>query len=82
MPQPSSGSDTAATQADIVGILGQLDSNQLLAILALRPTVAEVEQASMSLSADTDVFSSGEPLKGNAAEIVTILTENEEEDES
>lgn len=80
MPQSSSGGDTAATQDDIVGILGHIDSEQLLAILALRPTVAEVEQASMWLSADTDVFGSGEPLKGNAAEIVTILTEDEEEE--
>ena len=80
MPQPSPGGDTAATQADIVGILGRIDSKQLLAILALQPTVADVEQASMWLSADPDVFGAGEPLKGNAAEIVTILTEYEDEE--
>lgn len=80
MPKPSPGGDTAATQADVVGILGHIDSKQLLTILALRPTVAEVEQASMWLSADTDVFGSGEPLKGNAAEIVAILTEDQEEE--
>lgn len=80
MPQPSSGNHTAATQADIVGILGHIDSEQLLAILALQPTVAEVEEAAMWLSADPDVFGSGDPLKGKAAEIVTILTEDQDEE--
>ena len=32
------------------------------------------------LEGDADVFGAGEPIKGVASEIVTILTENEEEE--
>ena len=62
MPKPNSGGTALATHNDIQGILGDLDPAQLLAILSLRPTVAE-------------------PVKGVASDIVTILTENVEEEE-
>jgi len=80
MAQTNSGGATPATNEDITNILGQLDPAQLLAIMALRPTVADVEQASVWLAGDADVFGAGEPVKGVASEIVTILTEDEEEE--
>jgi hypothetical protein len=46
----------------------------------LHPTVAEVEEASMWLSGDADVFDADEPVKGNASHIITILTAEEEEE--
>ena len=52
----------------------------MLAIMSLQPTIADIEEASMWLEGDADVFGAGEPVKGVAAEIVTILTENEEEE--
>jgi hypothetical protein len=36
----------------------------------LRPTIAEVEEASMWLSGDADVFGANEPVKGNASHIM------------
>lgn len=79
--QANSGGDHAfATQKDIIDIFGALDSDQLLAIMALHPTVADVEAASIWLSGDPDVFGAGEPLKGAASDIVTILTAEEEEE--
>jgi len=74
---PTTGKN--ATFEDIVSILGDIDQEKVLAIVDLRPTMAEVETASLWLSGDDDVFGAGEPLKGNAAEIVTILTADEEE---
>lgn len=71
----------AATPDEIRGILGEIEPNALLAIVALKPTVAEVEAASLWLEGDADVFGAGEPLKGTASDIVTILTEDEEEEE-
>jgi hypothetical protein len=72
--------DTPATSEDVKRILGELDTRKLLDILALRPTILDVEQASMWLAGDTDVFGAGQPLKGAAGEIVTILTAEEEEE--
>jgi len=67
-----------ATSDDIRAILGNIDADKVLNIVALRPTVADVEAASSWLSGDTDIYNA-EPLKGAAAEIVTILSEGEDE---
>jgi hypothetical protein len=68
-----------ATHDDVKTIFGDLDETKVLPILALRPTIADLEQASMWLGGDTDVFGAAEPLKGIASQIVTILTADEEE---
>jgi hypothetical protein len=68
-----------ATHDDITGILGEIDREKLLQIISLAPTVADVEAASLWLSGDSDVFGAGEPIKGKASRIVTILTAEEEE---
>jgi len=81
MPKPNSGGNLAtATRDDIRGILGNIDPAQMLAIISLRPTIADVEEASVWLAGDADVFGAGEPVKGVVSNIVTILTENEEEE--
>jgi hypothetical protein len=80
MSKPDSGGTASATHLDIKGILGDLDPAQLLAIMSLKPTIADLEQASLWLEGDTDVFGPGEPIKGVASDVVTILTENEEEE--
>ena len=69
-----------ATPDDVRSILGDLDETKMLPILALRPTIAEVEEASIWLGGDADVFGAAAPLKGVASQIVTILTANEEEE--
>ena len=68
-----------ATAEDVASILGNLDATKMLLILKLRPTVADLEEASMYLGGDTDVFEPGPQLKGVASQIVTILTADEEE---
>ena len=70
----------AATHDDVKSILGDLDETKMLPILALRPTVADIEEASMWLAGDTDVFGAAAPLKGVASQIVTILTAHEEDE--
>jgi len=69
-----------ATRDEIVALLGSLDEDRLIALVNLRPTVAEVEEASAWLDGDRDVFGAEPPLKGTAAEIVTLLTADEEEE--
>jgi len=70
-----------ATHDDVKSILGDLDETKMLPILALQPTVADVEEASVWLGGDADVFGTAEPLRGVASHIVTILTADEEEEE-
>jgi hypothetical protein len=72
--------DTSAAPDDVKRILGELDDAKLLDILALHPTVRDVEEASMWLSGDTDVFGAGQPLRRVAGNIVAILTANEDEE--
>ncbi len=71
-----------ASLAEVKGILGALDEGPLLEIIALRPTMRDVEEAATWPSGDRDIFGLGEPLKGAAAEIVVVLTSTEEGDVS
>lgn len=80
MSKPNSSGTAFATHDDIREVLGEIDPAQMLAIMSLRPTIADIEQASVWLAGDADVFGAGEPVKGVASDIVTILTENEEEE--
>ncbi|HTT46673.1 MAG TPA: hypothetical protein VMG39_01600 [Pseudolabrys sp.] len=80
MSKLNSRAAALATQDDIKGILGDLDPADMLEIVSLKPTIADVEEASVWLAGDADVFGAGEPIKGVAADIVTILTENEDEE--
>ncbi len=82
MPKPLVDRDIkqrTATHEDVRSILGDLDLDKMLPIIELRPTVADVEEASMWLAGDLDVFEPGPPLRGIASQIVTILTADEEE---
>jgi hypothetical protein len=80
MQRVARASGLAATHDDVKSILGELDETKMLPILALRPTVADLEAVSVWLGGDADVFGSAEPLKGVASQIVTILTADEEEE--
>jgi len=59
-----------------------LDDGKMVAIMALKPTIVDVEEASMWLSGDADVFGPGRPLKDVAAQVVALLTADEEDDGS
>jgi hypothetical protein len=65
---------------DITRVLGELDEAKLLDILALRPTIRDLEEASLWLSGDPDVFGAEPPIRGVASKIVTILTADEEDE--
>jgi hypothetical protein len=80
MQRVATASDLPASRDDVKSVLGELDETKMLPVLALRPTVADLEAVSVWLGGDADVFGSGEPIKGIASQIVTILTADEEED--
>jgi hypothetical protein len=81
MAELNSGAKTAlATHDDITGILGDLDTEKVLTILSLHPTIGDLEEASIWLAGDADVYGAAQPIKGTASKIVTILTAEEEEE--
>ncbi len=69
-----------ASLNDIRRIIANLDDEKLLDIIALKPTVPDVEEASLWLAGDLDVFGAGKPLSSIAGEIVAILTADEQEE--
>jgi hypothetical protein len=76
----ASGQTHSATTDDVRRILGDLDGAALLDIMTLRPTVMDVEEASLWLAGDPDVFGPGQPLQPVAGEIVSILTADQDEE--
>ena len=83
MPRSSSSAHNRraeATHDDLLRILGEIDERKALDILALHPTVADIEEAAIWVGGDGDVLAkAGQPLTGIAAEIFDILTADEEE---
>lgn len=69
-------------RSDLTRILGDLDDAQISEILALHPTLSEVEQAALWAEGEGEVLSgSGHTLSGVVAEIVDIVTADEEDEE-
>jgi hypothetical protein len=83
MVQPHARANAeTATRADVLRFVRDVDERKVLEILALYPTVAEIEQAALWAAGDGDVLAkSGHPLSGIAAQVFDILTADEEEEE-
>ena len=63
-----------ARREDLQRILGDLDDSRLLEILALNPTVAEIDEAAVWATGAGDALDrSGHPLVGKAAKVYDIL---------
>ncbi len=77
-----SAQSAKAGRSDLARILGDLDDAQITEILMLQPTLAEVEQAALWVEGEGEVLSaSGHTLSGVVAEIVDIVTADEEDEE-
>jgi hypothetical protein len=71
-----------ATRADVSRFVRDVDERKVLEILALHPTVAEIEQAAAWAAGNGDVLDkTGRPLSGAAATVFDILTADEEKEE-
>jgi hypothetical protein len=71
---------SVATADDLSKLLGALDERKAVDVLALRPTLVDVEQAAIWLAGDGDVLAKdGRPLAGVVAQIVDILGSEDEE---
>ena len=76
-----SNEHTATVSRDeLQHILGDIDDAKAIEILALKPSLADLEEAAIWASGDGDVLAKGgHPLGATAAKIVEILTLDEEE---
>ena len=80
--QSTTGPHAAIGRDDVVRILGDMDDENAAAILALSPSLTDLETAAMYAAGEGDVLAkSGRPLAGIAAEILEILAVEEEEPE-
>lgn len=71
----------SATRNDLARLVGDVGEQMVLDILALHPTIAEVEEAALWAAGEGDVLvKAGHQLSANAAEILNILTADEEEE--
>jgi hypothetical protein len=78
--QSSNTRRVAVSAEQLRSILGDIDDAKFIEILEMRPTLAEVEQAAIWATGDGDILAKeGRPLSGKAAQIVEILTADEEE---
>ncbi len=71
----------SASRDDLQRILGDLSEPKLIEILELKPSVEDLEEATMCLAGDHDVLAkSGHHVSATAGRIVEILAEGEEEE--
>ncbi len=71
----------SASRDDLQRILGDLSEPTLIEILELKPSVEDLEEATMCLAGDHDVLAkSGHHVSATAGRIVEILAEGEEEE--
>ncbi|MGE0575195.1 MAG: hypothetical protein AB7F22_02580 [Reyranella sp.] len=71
-----------ASASDVRHILGDLDDGKVAAILALKPSLAELEDVAICMAGDHDVLAkSGHHVPVTAARIIELLAEGEEEPE-
>jgi hypothetical protein len=79
--QPIAGGQPAtASHDDLARILGEVDDAKIVEILALKPTLQELEEAAVWVTGDGDILAKyGHPLGGVVAAIVDIMISDEEE---
>ncbi len=66
---------------EVKQIVGDIDDAKTIEILELRPTVVEFEEAAAWVSGNSEILGkAGRPLTGDGAQIVDILTADEDEE--
>lgn len=80
MPTQEVRHESLASADDLKQIIGDLDDAKILEVLALKPTILDLERVSVWLSGDKDVFGPGEPTGGIAGQVISILTADEEDE--
>jgi hypothetical protein len=77
--QPINDGARPAASTDIRQILGDLDDVRIAEILALRPSLADLEDVAVCMAGDHDVLAkSGHHVPVTAARIIELLADEEQ----
>jgi hypothetical protein len=79
MPTPSHGSP-AATHLDVERLLGPLDTESAMAIMALSPSLQEVEKAALHIAGEAEALPERHQAHGTVLAIIELVTQAEEDD--
>lgn len=80
--QSFDGAARPAASVDVRKVLGDLDDVKIAEILALRPSLADLEDVAICMAGDHDILAqSGHHVPAKAARIIELLADEEEEDE-
>ena len=82
MTDQAYGAARPAASSDVRKILGALDDAKIAGILALKPTLADLEDVAVCMAGDQDVLAkSGHHVPLTAARIIELLASDEQEPE-
>jgi hypothetical protein len=80
--QTADGPAQPAASTDVRNILGDLDDAKVAEIMALKPSLADLEDVAICMAGDHDVLAkSGHHVPVTAARIIELLAEEEQEPE-
>jgi hypothetical protein len=70
-----------AERADVIRLFGEIDEEDILQLLALQPTVMELQEAAAWLEGEGDILArAGHPMTPRIAGILEIVDRRDEED--
>ncbi len=72
MPIANAQATVLANSEDIRHLLGDLDQHAILDILALRPTVTQIEEAALRIQGEDEVVARIRPASVTVAKIVEL----------
>ena len=76
MPKPSP-KPAAATHLDVERLLGPLDADTLMAVMALSPTLQDVETAALHVSGAGDTLPERHQPHGTVLAIIALVTKDD-----
>jgi hypothetical protein len=76
--KPSGSPRAEATPEDVTRIVGDIDAETLLAIMALHPSVSDLEEVALRVAGNGEAMG-GKQATGIVAEILDLLDTDEEE---
>lgn len=80
MPNPPHGSP-AATPADVERLLGPLDGATLMSVLALSPTIRDIEKAALHVAGEGESLPGRHQPHGAVLAIIGLVTRDDQDEE-
>jgi hypothetical protein len=71
----------AATHLDVKRLLGPLDTDTVMAIMALSPTIKDVERAALHVAGEGEALSERHQPHGVVLAIIELVTKDDEDEQ-